>query len=79
MEDLCDLSYEQFFSYKDADNFIYGFDLVSIYNLLFKNKTKNGQILNPYNRSKIPSGVFKNVKDIFRLSKLLGIKINLVV
>jgi hypothetical protein len=81
MDDLKDLAYSQFFSYKDIDNFIYGFDISSIYNLIFKkndsiNSSKIGGI-NPYNRNKIPSFVMINLKMITRLSKILKIKINL--
>jgi hypothetical protein len=79
MEDLKDLPSIQFFSYKDTDGFIYGFDLVSIYNLLFKNKNKNTKEknLNPYNRNEIPSVVNKNIKSIVRMSKIIGDDINL--
>jgi len=81
MDDLKDLPFTQFFSYKDIDNFIYGFDISSIYNLIFKkndsiNNNKIGGI-NPYNRNKIPSFVMINLKMISRLSKTLNIKINL--
>ena len=34
-EDLDDLKIDQFFSFKDKDNFIYGFDVISIYNLIY--------------------------------------------
>jgi len=78
MEELSELSNSQFFSYKDVDGFIYGFDLVSIYNLIFKNKNgQNGKILNPYNRNEIPDFVNKNIKTLIRLSKILRIEINL--
>lgn len=81
MDDLLELPYTQFFSYKDNDDFIYGFDISSIYNLIFKkndsiNNSKVGGI-NPYNRNKIPSFVMINLKMISRLSKTLNIKINL--
>ena len=66
MDELKDLSYTQFFSYKDIDNFIYGFDISSIYNLIFKksdtiNNSRIGGI-NPYNRKKIPCFVMINLK-----------------
>ena len=80
MDDLKELPYAQFFSYKDIDNFIYGFDVSSIYNLIFKNSDtiNNSRIggINPYNRNKIPSFVMINLKMIKRLSKILKIKIN---
>ena len=36
MNSLKDIKYNQFFSFKDNDNFIYGFEISSIYNLFIK-------------------------------------------
>jgi hypothetical protein len=81
MEDLNDLPYGQFYSYKDIDGRIYGFDISSIYNLIYKNNDNinNSKIggINPYNRNKIPSFVMIDLKMIVRTSKLLKIDINL--
>lgn len=82
MEGLDEIDNIQFFSYRDLDDFIYGFDLVSVYHLVFKhNKNKNikPQIENPYNRNLIPDFVSKNIKSLIRLSKILKIPINLEV
>jgi len=81
MDDLKDLKYGQFYSFKDADGRIYGFDIASIYNLIYKstdsiNINKIGGI-NPYNRNKIPSFVMIDLKMIIRASKILKIKVNL--
>lgn len=81
MDDLKDLPYGQFYSFKDNDGRVYGFDIASIYNLIFKNTdtiniSKIGGI-NPYNRNKIPSFVMIDLKMIVRTSKTLKIKINL--
>jgi hypothetical protein len=73
MEPLNEINSTQFISYKDNDDFVYGFDIVSLYNLIFKN---NQEIKNPYNRKDIPENVLKNVKTFIRLSKILNIKIN---
>jgi hypothetical protein len=80
MDDLKDLHYGQFYSFKDNDGRIYGFDIASIYNLIYKNTdsiniSKVGGI-NPYNRNKIPSFVMIDLKMIVRTSKILNIKIN---
>jgi hypothetical protein len=72
MDDVKDLPIEQFFSFKDEDGFIYGFDLLSIYNLVYK---CNGVIKNPYNRHPIGSKVIENLKLLLRLSKVLKIPI----
>jgi hypothetical protein len=72
MDELNELPIEQFFSFKDEDGFIYGFDLLSIYNLIYK---CNGVIKNPYNRNPIGSKVIENFKTLLRLSKILKIQI----
>lgn len=74
MDDLATLSYSQFFSYKDVDGFIYGFDITSLHNLIVKSG-KN--VKNPYNRNKIPEFVFQNVTNLIRLSKCLKIEVEL--
>jgi hypothetical protein len=81
MDDLKDLQYGQFYSFKDNDGRVYGFDIASIYNLIYKNTdtinvSKIGGI-NPYNRNKIPTFVMIDLKMIIRTSKILKIKINL--
>lgn len=72
MEDLKDLSKEQFFSYEDDDGFIYGFDLVSLYNLIYKTE---GTIKNPYNRRPIQQKVMDTFRTLLRLSKVMHIPI----
>jgi len=73
MEDLTEISYAQFFSYKDIDDFIYGFDIISLYNLIQKS---GKDVKNPYNRTDIPKNVLMNMKTLLRLGKLLNIKID---
>lgn len=73
MDEMKDIQYEQFFSYKDNDGFIYGFDLVSLHNLIYKS---NGIIKNPYNRRNIPNQAMEEFKTLFRLSKLFKIPIS---
>ena len=63
---------EQFFSFKDEDGFIYGFDIVSMYNLIDKSEII---IKNPYNRLTIHTSITNNFKSLIRLSKLLNIPI----
>jgi hypothetical protein len=77
MDDLNDLATHHFFSYKDIDGFIYGFDIASLFNLLFKSNKCPKHITNPYNRNVIPDSVFKNVKSLIRISKIIGIHIEL--
>ena len=63
------IPYNQFFSYKDDDGFIYGFNIKSIYNLKEKNAHPT---TNPYNRKILPHKVLENVDKYIHLSKLLG-------
>jgi hypothetical protein len=81
MDDLKDLHYGQFYSFKDNDGRVYGFDIASIYNLIYKNTdtinvSRIGGI-NPYNRNKIPTFVMIDLKMIIRTCKILKITINL--
>jgi hypothetical protein len=72
MDPLAELSNKQFFSFEDADGFIYGFDLLSIYNLIYK---CDGQIKNPYNRLPISSENIEKFRSLLRLSHVLKIPI----
>ena len=74
MEPIEEINFHQFLSYKDNDGFIYGFDIISLHNLYFKS---GKDIKNPYNRTILPEFVFKTIKSILRLSRILKIHINL--
>lgn len=71
MDPLDELTNEQFFSYKDDDGFIYGFDILSLYNLIKKNEI----VQNPYNRRDLSKIVLTNFKTLIRLSKILKYEI----
>ena len=73
MDNLEEINFNQFISYKDEDGFIYGFDITSLFNLFSKNGNVNK---NPYNRNIFPDIILKNIKSLLRLSKIL--KINIV-
>jgi hypothetical protein len=74
LESLKDLDKSQFYSFKDKDGFIYGFDICSLYNMIVKEKQKQ----NPYNRNELPiQKIYKDIKNIIKLSKLFGKKINI--
>jgi hypothetical protein len=70
MDKMKDIPFEQFFSYKDDDGFIYGFDVVSLHNLIYK---CDGVVKNPYNRIPISQKVIETLKQLFKLSKILRI------
>ena len=71
MENLSELNLNQFFSYKDEDGFIYGYDIASIYSLINmkSNSKKNSQ--NPYNRNNIPIQVLIDIKLLVKIGKIL--------
>jgi hypothetical protein len=73
MDPIENIVYPQFFSYKDKNNKIYGFDIISFYNLIRKKNTLHPQ--NPYTRDIIPEIALKNFKYQLRLSKILNISI----
>lgn len=75
------IPFEQFISFKDTDNFIYGCDIASLYNLYLSHDAicrNSVKIQNPYNRSSLPGDVFYNIKKLIQLSAVLGKKITLV-
>lgn len=73
-DSMRELHWSQFFSYKDDDNFVYGFDIISLYNLILKS---GKQTKNPYNRNIISKSVIQNMKQLIRISKMLKIAIDI--
>jgi hypothetical protein len=72
MDQLTDIPNKQFFSFKDDDGFLYGFDLLSLYNLIYKS---NGPVKNPFNNQALTSKVIENFRSFLRLSRILKINI----
>ena len=74
LEELTNVPHYQFFSYKDKDNFIYGFDIKSLYNLFLNNhNNRNNKVLtNPYNRGVFPKYTKKQLRTAIRLARILG-------
>jgi len=71
-DEVKDIPLEQFFSYKDEDGLIYGFDLLSLNNLLFKT---TGPIKNPFTTKLIPKYIIDDFKSLIRISRVLKINI----
>ena len=67
MDAITDIPYPQFFSYKDSDNMIYGFDIMSLYNLI--TKKDDSEVLNPYTRNPLHPRVKRNFTSLLFLSK----------
>jgi len=72
MDELTNIPNEQFFSFRDEDGFIYGFDILSLYNLIYK---CNGLVNNPFNKKPISSKIIENFRSLLRLSRVLKINI----
>ena len=70
LEEIKDIDYYHFFSYADSKNNIYGFNINSIYQLIYKHKSN----INPYNREEISREVIKNVKKYIKYNKILKIE-----
>jgi len=82
MEEMKDIPNKQFYSFRDEDNFVYGFDIISLYNLIFGdsiNVRARRAPKNPYNRSVIPSNVISDLKKIIRVSRVFNEPIDIAI
>lgn len=75
LDDLSDIPDNQFISFKDANNFIYGFDICSLYNMIAIEKCNK----NPYNREELPKNLLENILKIVKLSKINNNPINIII
>jgi hypothetical protein len=76
MDDLVDIPYIQFYSFRDDDEKIYGFDIMSLYNLFDKGSNST---TNPYNRAPFPRKVKKNMLKLIRLNRLFNENMNVLI
>ena len=72
LDNITDIPYNEFFSYKDDCNFIYGFSIKSIYNLLKKKKLQN-----PFTTKDFNNDIINNINDFIKLSNILNIKLDI--
>jgi len=75
LQNIHEIPVEQFFSYTDSDNFVYGFDILSIYTLLNTRIKKPKKRENPYNRKELPKFVKQNIIDYLLLCKCMKINV----
>lgn len=75
MEKLKDIPKSQFFSFRDKDGFIYGFDAMSFYQLVFVNKITT----NPYTRTEFQTETIHSFNKLIRLSTCLKVPFNTVI
>jgi len=76
MDDLTNVSLLNFFSYEENDGKIYGFNIISIYNLIIKS-TKTPS--NPYTRQPIHTDIINNIKSIINICKAIKTPINILI
>jgi hypothetical protein len=74
LETIKNIPYIEFFSYKGEDNSVWGFNILSFYNLFIKS---GKDVLNPYTREKISCDIFNDIKQIVRLSILFKRPVNI--
>jgi hypothetical protein len=76
MDELTNIPIKQFFSFKDEDGFIYGFDLLSLYNLIYKSESI---VKNPFNKQPFSLKIIDNFKSLIKLSRVLKINISIII
>ena len=74
LEDINKIKFNEFYSYKSVDGSIWGFNIISLYNLFIKS---DSEILNPYTREKIEVIEFNKIKKVIKLSKKIGYPVNI--
>ena len=73
MNELKNTPINQFFSFKDEDGFIYGFNIISLYTLHQKAAENNEEALNPYNRNKLPiNKIMYDLRVLVKRGKLFN-------
>ena len=76
MDEMHEIPYEQFYSYKDMDGFIYGFNILSLHNLISK---EGENTKNPYNRNSITTDIKQDIRRIVKLSATLKTPLDIVI
>ena len=72
LTELISIPMSQFFSFKDEDGFIYGFDILSLWQLFEQKK----QAENPYNRKAFPQETLGILRRLISTGKNMNQKIN---
>jgi hypothetical protein len=65
-EPFTDLASTMFFSYKDIDNHVYGFDIRSIHTIVYRARLAGEIPVNPYNRNPIPHAILRKVSNLVK-------------
>jgi hypothetical protein len=75
MDKLADLPKTQFFSFKEKDGFVYGFDVMSFYQLIFVNKI----LTNPYTRSEFQKETIDDFNKLVKYASFLKMPLNIII
>lgn len=75
LDNITNIPYVEFFSYKTEDNSIWGFNFISFYNLLIKG---GNETLNPYTREKINYEIMNDLKRIIKYNKMFKYSVNII-
>ena len=67
LESINDISRDNFFSYKDTKGFLYGFDIISLAELMHQNVS----FQNPYNRETFTSNIKNDIITLYKLNCML--------
>ena len=67
LESLTEIVFNNFFSYKDDNGFIYGFDIFSLINLM----KKVNVLKNPYNREIIGLSVVRQIISLYKIINII--------
>ena len=74
MDDMAEIPTSQFYSYKDEDGFVYGFNILSIHNLIMK---ESDRPKNPYNRNEFSNKIKDDIKRIIKISRIMKVPIEI--
>lgn len=77
-ETMKNIPMKQFISFTDIDEKVYGFNILSLYNL-YKKATTDSDFKNPYNRNEISAAVRNNMFAIIRLAHIMRDDIEIVI
>jgi hypothetical protein len=86
LDNLNNICYNQFISFKDTNSHIYGFDIKSLYNLFIKsgnvknNSNSNSNstnVQNPFTNVYLSYNILQQLLEYIRLTKLLNIELDL--
>lgn len=68
LEPLIDIPIERFFSYKDSNDFVYGFDIFTLYSMI---KKSSKPATNPYTREQLNINIVNDIITVASIIKII--------